>query len=54
MIGLGSDNNHLQGDYKKFGELMVESHNSLRDDFEVVSISKLSFSSVAPSMMCIN
>jgi len=24
-----------KGDYKKFGELMVESHNSLRDDFEV-------------------
>ncbi|XP_050542959.1 galactokinase-like [Daktulosphaira vitifoliae] len=24
-----------QGDYKKFGELMNESHNSLRDDFEV-------------------
>ena len=23
------------GNYKKFGQLMVESHNSLRDDFEV-------------------
>lgn len=23
------------GDYKKFGQLMIESHNSLRDDFEV-------------------
>ena len=25
----------FQGDYKTFGRLMVESHNSLRDDFEV-------------------
>jgi galactokinase len=23
------------GDYKKFGELMTQSHNSLRDDYEV-------------------
>jgi len=24
-----------KGDYEKFGKLMVESHNSLRDDYEV-------------------
>ena len=29
------NDNNFQGDYKTFGRLMVESHNSLRDDFEV-------------------
>ena len=37
---------NVQGDYKTFGRLMVESHNSLRDDFEVLYSSASSIISV--------